>query len=161
MCGVALVGHEQQGPPTLANSTRQQRHDALRALVIKISSWLVRQYDQRIVGQCSSNSHPLLFPAAELSGMVIAAIGESDSIEKFAGTALARSSQGDHRKQHVLQRGQLWHQIIGLEDHADLLRAVLCRSTHRQTRNIPPGHNNFALVWPIKSSDKIEKRCLA
>jgi hypothetical protein len=46
-----LVGDEQQGPAALADRARQQPHDALRALVIKISRRLVSQHESRIVGR--------------------------------------------------------------------------------------------------------------
>jgi hypothetical protein len=52
-------------------------------------------------------AHSLLFSGAKLGMSVIAAIGQSDEIEKLARAGRSSFGPGDHREQHVLQGGQL------------------------------------------------------
>ena len=55
---------------------------------------------------------------------MVTAIGEANKIKKFTRTVTVRSPHGDHRKQNVLQRGQLRDQIISLKNDADMLGTV-------------------------------------
>jgi hypothetical protein len=118
------VGYQQQRSAALAYRTRQQSHHAFCALLVKIPRRLIGQDEPGIVGQCSGNSHPLLLSPAELGGIVVAAIGQADEIEKLASAMLVRSPQRNHREQDIFQRGQLRDKIIGLKDHPDLLGSI-------------------------------------
>ena len=94
---------EQQRSVARTNRTRQQPHHTFCALFVKIPRRLVSQEERRIIGQCSGDSHSLLFSPAELGRIVLAA-SKADEIEKFAGAVLVLSSQRNHREQDVFQQ---------------------------------------------------------
>src|SRR5215472_3012480 len=111
---------EQQGSSTLSTRGVEQRHDGCRTLLVEISGRLIGDNKWRVVSQGSGNRHSLLFTSAKLGGPMIATGGEADGIEELKGTLAIGSLRRNHRKEDVLEGGQLRQQIIGLKDETNL-----------------------------------------
>ena len=61
-CDDGIVGHHHNGASLAMQFAQQPEHD-LFICGIQISSRLVGENDFRIIDQCASNAHPLLFAA--------------------------------------------------------------------------------------------------
>ena len=118
-----VVGDHDERERQLNLEGEEERDDAFTCLAVKVTRRFVGEEDARAVKQRAGDGDALLLAAGELTGVVFFAVGEADGVEEIA-RAQSRVSGGataDHRReQYVLQRGQFRHEMVELEDEAQI-----------------------------------------
>ena len=117
-----VVRDQHQGRAMLGDEIEQQIRNLLARLLIKVACGFICQQQGRFDHQCTCNRHTLAFPSAELVRKVGFPVGESHLRQGFLGLGLRGAGSRHFQGQgHVLQRGQMRHQVKLLEDDADVL----------------------------------------
>ena len=107
--------------PGRAQAVEQPEHVQGRGAV-EVAGRLVGEHDERLVAERAGDRDPLTLAARERRGQMLGAVGEPDLLQQLRGPASrrARRAPGQQRGQlDVLHRGELVHQVEGLEDEAD------------------------------------------
>ena len=111
----------------LAAETHDQVEDQLRVFAVEVARRLVGEQDGRAIGETARDGDALAFSAGELGGKMMQTRFESDRFQQFDGPVF---SFGDgamrfkHRDLHVLEGGESWEQMEGLENETDLVGAI-------------------------------------
>ena len=101
-------------------------HHFLTALAVQCAGGLVRQDHVAAVDQGSGDAHPLLLASRELVRAVVASVPEPEAREYFPcprPASFFAYTGIDCRYFGVLGGGQVRHQVIALEDEAEILSA--------------------------------------
>ena len=120
-----VVGHHDDGLAQLPDRPAHEVEDLGPGAAVEVAGGLVGEDDLRPPGQGPGHRHPLLLAAGQLARPVLRAgrarpmVSITWSSHAWSGLRPARSiGQGD-----VLQGGERRHQVVGLEDEADLVPA--------------------------------------
>ncbi len=102
------------------------RHHLPAAGMIQRAGRLVGQHDGAAVHQRTRNGNALLLAAGQLAGPVRGALPQSQRFQQNARTGGARigiHAGIDRRQRHILRGAQVLHQVVALEDEAEMLAA--------------------------------------
>ena len=87
---------------------------------------LIRHDDGRVRRDGAGDSHALLLAAGHLRGLVLAAVGQADALERLDGQLVPvvdAEALIDQRQLDILLHGERLNEVILLEDESDLLVA--------------------------------------
>ncbi len=77
MSGNLLIVGDQDDGVTIGVQFMQNRHHFLAALAVQGDGGLIGQDDVAAVHQCPGDTYPLLLPAGELVGTMVATVGKT------------------------------------------------------------------------------------
>ena len=142
--GFRIVRHHQDRLAELAIEPIEQRQYFLAGRAVEIAGRLVGDDQRRIGDQRTRDRHALLLSAGELVGID----GRRDRRDRPATSAMSTRSRRSRRDRFdeqqrqldVLERGQHRHQVVELEDEADVRRAPRARdrASDRRAMSTPP-----------------------
>src|SRR5690606_29611072 len=93
-------------------------------LRVKCRGRLVEEHDLRLHRQRPRDSHPLLLPARQLAGILVALLRDADALQQLAclgfGSVLLPVTHFHRREHDVLQHREMREKVELLEHHADL-----------------------------------------
>ena len=119
---VGVMGDHHNRLTELADRPTEEAQDLGSGSGVEVSSRLVGEDDVRSAGERTSTGDPLLLPTGELVRLVSEPVAQAhrrhDRVEPLLVDLLARDIE---RQGDVLLRGECWHQVVGLEDEADLV----------------------------------------
>ena len=95
-----VVGHQDEGDVAGGVEITEDIDDLLAGARVEIAGRLVGHQNGRPVGQRPGNGHPLLLAAGKLTGMMVHAIGQPDSIEQFRGASVPLAAGHAARIEH-------------------------------------------------------------
>jgi hypothetical protein len=123
---VRIMGHQHKRRAGCGIEFKNQPHDLLRGLRIKVTRGLVGEKNLWPVHERAGDRNPLLFSAGKLNRVVVQAVFETDPLQQICGTAARVIFTADLRgHHHVFQSGQRRQQLEALEDETDKLVADL------------------------------------
>src|SRR5664280_2484186 len=129
----AIVRDADHGAATLSSNPTKKSHDALAALGVQSSCWLVGEDDLRCVGERAGDRNALLLAAGESFRQVPLTFADAQIIEQLLRDAHGpgpRDSSGLQRHQHVFSRGQEQDEIVRLKDEAEMLPTEPAKVSH-------------------------------
>ena len=142
----------------LANILQQLQH-FLAGLVIERTGRFVAQQQLRLFGNRAGDGYTLLFAAGQLRGEVVHPLPQSDFAQRFPWIEMVRA---DLRGElHVFERGKVRHQIVELEDEADIVAPVGHQFLFPQTRNIASADHYAAGCGGIHAAQNVQCRGFA
>ena len=99
---------------------------------VEVAGRLVAEDDRRLAGQRPGDGDALLLATGELARAMLQPVAETDGVHDLVEPLLVGLAAGERRRERdVLQRGQRRHQVVRLEDEADLVatqqRELACR----------------------------------
>jgi hypothetical protein len=155
------VRHQHQGRAQRTDDAEHERHHLFGRALVEIARRLVSQQHRRTVDQGAGERDPLAFAAGKLRGQMVRPGGETDLSEQLvgAGLRLGHRNPGDAGGQRdVLQRGQLGHQLVVLEDEADPAAQGGAGTDGTETGG---EHRDLAGVGQVKPAEDLQQRRLA
>ena len=120
-----IVGDDDEGLVVLPVELHQEVHDIIGGLGIQIAGGLVGPHDGRTVHQAPGDGHPLLLATAELGGLLMGLLFQSDHLQHLQrADPCLRWFHPPHqeRELHVLHGGQHREEIEELEDEPHAMR---------------------------------------
>ena len=121
--------------------------------------FFIGEQNRRPATQRTRHSHPLLLTARELDGGFCSVLCQPDTSQKlqplFLGL-LPLSPQHFHlRQRQIVEDGQVWERLKGLEYHADpcaQFRQLFCRASHMHAIDL-----YFTLLIGFKPVDRLDQ----
>ena len=120
---------------------------------VEISRWLIGEHDDRLVRKRPGDRHPLALTARERGRQMLGAFGEANLFEQLAGASPGlpeRASGEEYRQLDVFLRRQFVHQVVRLENEADIAPPQLGERTFTQLIDASAVQPELAARWPIK-----------
>ncbi len=118
-----VVGYQHQGGLGFVVHFEQQVGDALAGFIVEVAGGFVGEQDVRGGYEGAGEGDALLFAAGELFGVVHGAFGEAGAGEGGLRARTDLLAVEDFQRQHdIFQRGEVGHELEGLEDEADVPR---------------------------------------
>ena len=141
---------------------KQQRFDALARFLIEVSRRLIRKQNARPMHKGAGHRDALLLAAGELCGIMLEAIGQTDTAQQIgrlpARGSIAAQFEGHH---DILERGERRDELKGLKHEACLAAAQLCPLVLAQMLESLAAEMNGAAAGTVESSTKPQQRRLA
>jgi len=131
-----------------------------RVRAIEVAGRLVAQQKLRVGNDRAGNRDALLLTARHLARIMLCPVGEVDDVQRRRGAPapLSGSELGEQQRQlNVLRRTQHWHQIIELEDEADVRRPPAGELAPREPVDRRAGDMDFPRVCPVDRAQEIEQ----
>src|SRR5580698_6506135 len=123
------MGHNDHRCALGAGEAAEKLDDGRARLAVEVPGGLVGEDDRGLIGKCPGDRDPLLLPATHPARLaLLLGAGELYLLEKLPGPgpALALPDADElHRQHDVLGRGQVRHEVVALEDKADLPAPVV------------------------------------
>lgn len=119
---VLFVGDEDHGVAS-GMDLPEYFHDLVGSLGIEVTGRLIGEYDGRIVHQCPRDGDPLVLPAGQFIGLVMAPVGQVyfiQHMEGFLHPLLLGHARIDQGQGHIFGSSKAWQQVELLENKADL-----------------------------------------
>ncbi|OLB60596.1 MAG: hypothetical protein AUI11_13210 [Acidobacteria bacterium 13_2_20CM_2_66_4] len=142
----------------------QQIHDGLTAARVEVPGWLVREQDERLAGDGSSDGDALLLTARQLTRKMLRAMRHADAFERRLDALLPlggfHASIGE-RQLDVLEHGEIANQVEALKDKADLAVADTRALRRWQFRDGPVVQEILAFGRRIEEAEDRQERRLA
>ena len=141
----------------LAGDFQQAQH-VLTGSGIQIARRLIRQNDGGRGGKGAGDGHPLLLTAGQLAGKAPQLLFQTQGVHDFVEEVLVHlppvqlDGQDD-----VFPRVQHRHQIVALEDKADLPPAENGQRLIFQRKDVLPVHDHAAGGGPVKAAQHVQK----
>ncbi len=117
-----VVGDDHHGHALLAAGVLQQLEDGLAGDVVQRAGGLVAQQQLGVLGQGPGDGHPLLLAAGQLGGEVPQPVAQAHVLQHVPGIQGMVADLGGQL--HVLQGGEVLHQVVELEHEADVVPPV-------------------------------------
>ena len=157
------MGDEDHRIPLLVELLEEAQHLPSRAGV-QGASGLVGQDDGGVPRQGPGDGHPLLLAAGELAGQVLPLLGKAHP-PQGADRPLPALLGGDTGVQqgqlHVLLHGQLWDQVVLLEDKTQHFVPDFRLLVVIHSRDVGAAQVVGAGGWHVQTADDVHGRGLA
>ena len=156
--------HHHDGLAEVPVEELQDRQDLVGRGAVEVAGRLVAQQQLGVGHDRARDRDALLLPARHLARIVLHAVGEIDHLERgldVLAPLLAVEPGQQQRQLDVLRRGQHRHQIVELEDEADIGGAKARELALRQPVDALPGDMDLAARRPVDAAEQIEQRRLA
>ncbi len=147
-----------------AMQPRNQLEHRLGRAGIQVACRFIGQQHFGFCDQRSRECNPLLLAAGKLTGAMMAALCKPDLIQpagRFVGDRGERLSSQEQRHRHVLQRRELWQQIMKLPYESDFTVAEIrsgigIQRTEGQTCTV-----NLSAGGAFQRCQEVKQRSLA
>src|SRR4030042_1341380 len=162
---LVVVGGEDEGCLKLIPHLFHRLKDQKCSLMIEVGGRLVGQHQFRVCDQGSCNSHPLFLAAGNLVGGFVPLIGHPNRFQKCHDPLFPFASRNilDHEKGvfDIFVNRENGEEVEVLKDESEIIPPERGALLAVQRQNIGAHNLQFALRRLIKTSNQIEKRCLA
>ena len=155
-----IVRHDNDGVPDRVQLV-QNGHQRLTAGAIQRAGRFIGQNDFRTVHQSTGNTDPLLLPTGKLRRAMTAALRQPEPSQQIRCPLAAlcgRHGGIQRRDRHILAGGQIGHQMITLEDKADMPPAKLRQAIAVGLPNSHPVDVHIALRRLVQTADDVHQR---
>ena len=118
-----VVGDDDDGHAGFSSGVLQKTEDGLAGLVVQSAGGLIAEQELGVLCQGSGDGDALLLAAGELTGEILHSVAQThvpEHLLRVQGIGADLVGQ-----LHILQSGQVAHQIVKLEHKAHILPAVL------------------------------------
>jgi len=131
-----------------------------RRRAVEVAGRLVRQHDEGLINERAGDRGSLTLAPRERRGKVATSILETNLIQqvKRARTGLTRRAPGEQRWElDVLSRGELIHELKGLEDEADLSTTQIGEPSLTQLIDAPAVEPQLAARRSVEATKKVKE----
>ena len=150
-----VVGDDEHGGAVLGVHPLQQGENLPRGLAVQRAGRLVAQQQARIFDEGPGDGAALLLAARKLGRELVLVLGQAQHLQKLAEVQRAASEVLAHL--NVLLHGQVRHEIVELEDEAQLLPAVIRELLCVQAHDLLAVHHDGAAVHRVQPADAVEQ----
>ena len=154
-----VMGDDDDRDAVVAAGVLQQLQDLLARLVVEGAGGLVAEQQLGVFSHGASDGDALLLSARKLGGEVCHAVLEADLGERLGGIERVRAHL--RRKLDVFKGGEVGHQVVELEDEADVGAAVFNKVRLACMGNVASVHHQLAGGRGIHASQDVEGSGLA
>ena len=156
-----VVSHEDgRGSFPLPECEEEIEHPVPR-VAIETPGGLVRQENRGTGGEGPGHRDPLLFPAGELTRIVVTAIRQPDLVEELGGPVSSPIETDELEGERVvLGGGEVREKLVSLEDEADLPPTQDREGVFGQPLEGLPVDSHTTLRRSIETGEETEKRGL-
>lgn len=161
-CDPRVVGDDHEGLPRFVEVV-EQAEDVERRLAVQVAGGLVGQDQQRFVHQGPGHRDALALAAGQRGRHVGGPVGEPHLLQQAECTLARRAGRapGQQRGQfHILHRGQLVHQLEGLEDEPDGIAPEPGQCPFAHGVDALAGDRDPAFVGSVQPAEQVEERGL-
>ena len=154
---LTVMGNHHEGLVEFCAGNFQKAQHIAAGHTVQIACWLVRQNDSRLRYQSAGDGYTLLLTAGEIAGHIVQLILQPQHPHHFFHKLLVYLvSVQLHRQHNVFKDIQHRHQIVVLEDEADLSSAEDGKLLIFQCREVAPIHNDLAGSRHIQPADHVQ-----
>ena len=158
-----VVGDQNDGVAFSAQLIEQIHHLGAAATVERARGF-IRQDHLAAVHQRPGDADPLLLPAGELGGSVAHPVAQSEPREQRLGADTPRAAghaRIDSRNLDIIKGGQVRHQVIALEDEAEMFPPQSRQLVGVEGGHVPAGDAIGPPRRPIQAAQNIHQGRLA
>src|SRR5262245_23280693 len=159
-----VVGRDHQGRPALLVQLEQQLVHALAGGGVEVAGRLVGEEQPGPAHDRSRHRDALLLAARQLTRAVGEPSAQPDTCEQLGGTLpdLANGlARNERRQHHVLQGGEIPHEMVKLEDEADFAVAEGRDLPLRTREHIDAVEEELPARGGVEAAEEVEQRALA
>lgn len=154
-----VVRHDHDGAAVLPVHALHEFKHFFRGLVIEGARRLVAQDEARVLHERAADGAALLLAAGDLAGELVAVLPEAERAQEVLhGQRVLGEVRGDL---DVLLDGEVWHEVIELEDEAKLATAVLAEVSGREGREVAAVDGDASAVCALEAADEVQEGRLA
>ena len=150
---------DDDGGVVRAADVREEREHLYAGLGIQRAGRLVAQQQRRVLAQRAGDGHALLFAAGKLGGEVVHALAEADLLHD--GLGVERILADLPRQLDVFKRREVGHQVVKLEDEADVRSPVIRQLGTAQAGDLLAADGNGAAGGLVHAAQQVQNRGLA
>ena len=154
-----VVGDDHHGHALLPAGVLKELQNLLARHIVQGARGLVAEEELGVLGQGPGNGHPLLLAARELGREVAQPLPQAHVPQDLLGGEGILADLGGQL--HILQGGQVLHQIVELEHKPDVVPAVKGELLLVVAVDALPVHQNGALVAGVHAPQNVEYRGLS
>src|SRR5579863_24407 len=151
--------HEQR--PPLAVQLGEQAHDDGLIHFVEVAGGFVGQDQLRLIDEGARDAYPLLFAAGEFGGQMLQPVAQPDGTQSIGCLMLLRQAVKVLREHHVLERRQIRHQVMLLEDKSQFFGAETSPLGRGKRGQVLAVDQHAPLGRSIKASQNVEQRALS
>ena len=159
-----VVGYEDAGESVFAVEALEEGEDAFGGLGVEIAGGFVGQQEFGLGDEGAGYGEALLFPAGELAGAMVAAVGQFDACEPCGGFGeglLAVDAAREKRHGYVFEGGELGEEVVELPDVADVAVAVVAGLFGGEGGDVDVAAEDFAGGGFVECGEKVEEGAFA
>ena len=115
--------HDDEGESLLLAQPEEELEELTLTDAVEGAGRLICQHDLGVIDDRSRHGDPLLLPARQLRRAVVQPITEGETAKELARLShrLTAALTADHRRDgDILHSSKLGHQLVGLEDEAEV-----------------------------------------
>ena len=151
--------HDHEGATVLAVHAFHELEDLLGGLVVERARGLVAKDEARILDEGATDGAALLLAAGNLAWELVAMLPEAERAQEVLhGQGIAREVCCDL---DVLPNGEVRHEVVELEDKAQLATAVLAEVLAREGCEVASIDRDAAAVRVLEATDEVQEGRLA
>ena len=130
---------------------------------IEVAGWLISHEHGWVVGKRSRNGDALLLPTGEFAGQTLGKCTQANHLQAGLRTCTPGASWQPatvaqfQRQQHIFDRCQRRHQLIELEDDADVLPAPASQGVLAVRRSSSPPKRMRPLLGPVDACQQVQQ----
>jgi hypothetical protein len=140
----------------------QELKDGGAGVFVERAGWLVGKQDFGVVHQSANNGGALAFAAGELLDFLMEAVREAGTLGKMMESLIgedAVGAGGHGRDKAVFRQGEIWNEVVKLEDEADFVAEQLEQIT--MTVDFDFVDNDAATVRFVETTEEVKEGAFA
>ena len=153
------MGDNDDGAAVGAVDILHELQDFLGRLVVKRAGGLVAQQQARVFDERTADGTALLLAARDLARELVAVLVEAQRTQQVVN--VERVFGQVRRDLDVFLDGEIGHQVVELEDKAQLAAAILAQVAGVERGEVAAVHQNRAGVSILQAADQVKKGRLA
>ena len=153
------MGDNDDGAAVGAVDILHELQDFLGRLIVKRARGLVAQQQARVFDERTADGTALLLAARDLARELVAMLVKAQRTQQVVD--IERVFGQVRRDLDVFLDGEIGHQVVELEDKAQLTAAILAQVGRLEHREVAAVHHDGAAVSILQAADQVEKGRLA
>jgi len=159
-----VVGYEDAGESVFAVEALEEGEDAFGGLGVEIAGGFVGQQEFGLGDEGAGYGEALLFPAGELAGAMVAAVGQFYAGEPLCGFGeglLAVDAAREQGHGYVFEGSELGEEIVELPDVADIAVAVVAGLSGGEGGDVDVAAEDLAGGGFVECGEEVQEGTLA
>ena len=149
------MGDNDDGAAVGAVDILHEPQDFHGCLVVERAGGLVAQQQARIFDECTADGAALLLAARDLARELVAVLVKTQRTQQVVD--IERVFGQVRRDLDVLLDGEVGHQVVELEDKAQLTASVFAQVSGLEHREVAAVHQNRAGIGILQAADQVEE----